>query len=47
MKWLAWTIALALIAGCVSVVVQIGEKNAADREFDVGIERDKDKEQSP
>lgn len=42
MKWLALMIAV-VIAGCVVVTVQQGEKNVVDREIDVN--RDKDKEE--
>lgn len=42
MKWFALMIAVA-IAGCVVVTVQQGERNVVDRE--VGVNRDKDKEE--
>lgn len=48
MKWHVWTIALAaLIAGCVVVTVQMGEKNVVDRDLDVNRSQEKDKEQRP
>lgn len=48
MKWFIWTTVMAMIAGCVTVVVQMGEKNVAHREADVGLNSaDKDKERQP
>lgn len=46
MKWLALMI-VAVIAGCVVVTVQQGEKNVVDREIDVNRAKDKEKERNP
>jgi hypothetical protein len=44
--WFVWTIVAVLIAGCVVVTVQMGEKNVVDREIDVNQQSDKEKERS-